>query len=246
MKQMGKSFRRYVQDHKHRFVSTPSLEALSTSYFRWIARAINVEYSSLCERGQRIKEVLDKGSRLHVTTRAGTDLNYNIKGMKAINNCGDYQKPGTGGNMPAGEVYIACNKSRVDGTIVIDASVKTEKRSVVIKNKVKLTIEKGAVTEIKGKREAELLRKAIEWAEGRSKYPEKVRLIGEFGIGINPKAKVVGSTLINEKALGTAHVALGSNHWFGGDIYSIIHLDQVFFDPIVRIDDKLLNGKHLS
>jgi hypothetical protein len=88
MDAIGKSFRRFIKERKHRFVSTPGLEALPTNYFGWIARTINVDYNDIHWRGERIREIFDSGKELHVTTRAGTDLHYDIDGMKAINNSG--------------------------------------------------------------------------------------------------------------------------------------------------------------
>ena len=73
-------------------------------------------------------------------------------------------------------------------------------------------------------------------AEKRAKHPWGIRRIGELGIGINEKARICGPTIINEKTLGTAHIALGSNAWFGGNIYAIVHLDQVFKDPKIWVD----------
>ena len=63
-------------------------------------------------------------------------------------------------------------------------------------------------------------------------------MIGELGIGFNPKINLMGAMVVDEKALGTAHIALGSNYWFGGDIYSISHLDQVFKNPLILFDGK--------
>ena len=77
-------------------------------------------------------------------------------------------------------------------------------------------------------------------AEKKAQFPERVRLIGELGIGINPGARVVGATIIDEKVLGTAHVAIGSNYWYGGQIKTIIHLDQVFKDPEIYVDGEKL------
>ncbi|MBN1157687.1 aminopeptidase [Candidatus Woesearchaeota archaeon] len=242
---IGKSFRRFTGERKHRFVSTPGLDALPTNYIGWIAKTINVNYNDIHWRGERIKGIFDTGKELHVRTRAGTDLYYGINGMKAINNSGRYHQPCLGGNMPAGEVYIPCSNSKVHGRVVIDASIRTEDKSIMVNNKVTLDIENGTVISIKGRKEAELLQRAIESVEKDSNMPETARMIGEFGIGINPNAKIIGSTLVNEKALGTAHIAIGSNHWFGGSIHSPIHLDQVFYEPIVKVDGKLLNGRFL-
>ena len=46
--------------------------------------------------------------------------------------------------------------------------------------------------------------------------------------------------IVDDKTLGTAHIGIGSNYWFGGSIYAIIHLDQVFKNPAIYLDGKLL------
>jgi hypothetical protein len=35
-------------------------------------------------------------------------------------------------------------------------------------------------------------------------------------------------------------VGIGSNYWFGGNIYAIIHLDQVFKKPKIKFDGKVI------
>ena len=72
----------------------------------------------------------------------------------------------------------------------------------------------------------------------KAKYPWGIKRVGELGIGINTGAAIVGPTIINEKALGTAHIGVGSNHWFGGSIYAITHIDQVFREPKIYVDNE--------
>ena len=61
------------------------------------------------------------------------------------------------------------------------------------------------------------------------------RLLGEFGIGLNPAIdQVTGCTLLDEKMLGTAHIALGENRALGGINNSALHWDLVIQN--VRID----------
>ncbi|NJL43894.1 MAG: hypothetical protein HC945_01030, partial [Nitrosarchaeum sp.] len=80
----------------------------------------------------------------------------------------------------------------------------------------------------------------LDWAAAHAKPSRHVRRIGELGIGLNPHAKVVGCTILDEKALGTAHLAIGSNAWFGGAIKTIIHLDQVIKNPAIMLDGRTL------
>ena len=236
-----KSFRKMCHKNKHRFLSSLSLGDIKNDKVDRIMKAINVSYKSLQMRDEIIQKQLNKGSEAHITTKAGTDLHFNIKSMKAVSANGNYKEPGSGGNLPAGEVYIPPNGKRVEGKVVIDGSSRNNKGTTLIKDPISLKVENGSITDIEGGKEAKELQKTLDDASDRAKHPSSLRRIGELGIGINPNASIIGATIIDEKTLGTAHVAIGSNYWFGGDIYAIVHLDQIFKDPAIKIDGKLLN-----
>ncbi|MBW2984240.1 aminopeptidase [Candidatus Woesearchaeota archaeon] len=240
LEDLGKSFRKLCIKKNFRFVSAMSLGCLPTKHVDSIISAINVNYKPLQTQQEKIKEILDQGEDIHIKTNAGTDLHCNVKGMKAVSADGAYLSPGSGGNLPAGEVYIPINGKRVEGKVVIDGSSRTHKYTTLIKKPITLKIEDGSITEVEGSEEAKKLERTLNWAASKSKHPNVVRRIGEFGVGVNPKARIIGSTGIDEKTLGTAHVGIGSNYWFGGSIYSIIHLDQVFKDPVIKVDGKKL------
>ena len=238
--ELGKSFRNFCQKKKHRFVSSSSLGDLPTERINDFIAAIDIEYKPLRDRHQKVKEILDQANEIHIKTKAGTDLYYNVEGMKAVSSDGNYQLPGTGGNLPAGEVYIPCNGRKVEGRVVIDGSSRNHKHTTLIKTPITLNIKEGSIVEIQGEEEAKQLENTLKWAAGRSKQPKSVYRISEFGIGLNHKANIIGSTLIDEKTLGTAHIGIGSNYWFGGSIYAIIHLDQIFRAPEIEVDGKKL------
>lgn len=240
LKDLGQSFRSYAFENYHRFVSSPSLGKLSINQLPHFIKAINVDYDTMKAKGEKVKAIMDHGKDLNVTTEAGTDLYMSIDRKESINNCGDYCKPRTGGNVPAGEVYTAPRWKNVEGKVVIDGSSSYRYGTQLIKDPITLTIEKDEVVNIKGGKEAENLQKTIDWAQEKAKHPWGIRRVGEFGVGINPNASIIGTTIIDEKSLGTSHVAIGSNYWFGGTIYAIIHLDQVFKDPKIEIDGELL------
>jgi leucyl aminopeptidase (aminopeptidase T) len=46
----------------------------------------------------------------------------------------------------------------------------------------------------------------------------------------------VGSVLLDEKAAGTVHFAIGDDHAIGGDTEAPIHLDGVLREPTVFVD----------
>jgi leucyl aminopeptidase (aminopeptidase T) len=240
VKPLSKGFRTFAKENFHKFASATNLGGLSMNKLKYVIDSINVDYDQMRERAENIKQALDQGETIRVTTAEGTDITVGIKNQKAIINAGDYSIGGSGGNLPAGEVYIPPRFKDIEGKVVVDGSYATRYGTRLIRDPITITIEKGEVVKIEGGEEAEQLKETLEWAKKKAKHPWGVTRVGELGIGINPNAKVIGATIVDEKTLGTAHIGIGSNHWFGGTIYAIIHLDQVFRNPKIYIDNKLL------
>ena len=240
IKDLGKSFRKWSKKKSHRFVSAMSLGDLNTDKVGAITDAIDVSYKPFQASHKRLREQFDSTDEIHVTTEAGTDLYYNIKGINGISADGNYTSPGSGGNLPAGEVYAPPNGKRIDGKIVIDGSSRVQNGTILVKDPITLTIKDGNITEISGGKEAKELENTLNWAASVAKHPGSVRRICELGIGLNPKAQIIGATIVDDKVLGTAHVGIGSNYWFGGNIYAIIHIDQVFKAPKIEFDGKVM------
>lgn len=240
IKDLGKSFRRWIKKKNHRFVSAMSLGDLNTDKINFIADAMDISYKPFQASHEKLKQLFDSTEEIHVTTEAGTDLYYNIKGIDGIMADGNYTAPGSGGNLPAGEVYAPPNGKRIEGKIVIDGSSRVQNGTLLIKDPITLKVEDGNITEITGGKEAKELENTLNWAASVAKHPGSVRRICELGIGLNSKAKIIGATIVDDKVLGTAHVGIGSNYWFGGNIYAIIHLDQVFRNPKFYFDGKIV------
>ncbi|MBI4152245.1 hypothetical protein HY495_00920 [Candidatus Woesearchaeota archaeon] len=232
------SFRTFCHKRGHRFLSATGLGDVKAQHFPLFLDAMQVNFRRMQKMGNRIKKKWDQAEEIRVRTAAGTDVTFDVSGKEAIANVGAYHAPGEGGNMPAGEVYIPPQGMHgVRGKIVIDGTLKTEAGAFLVDSPLTLHVRDGMVEEIEGKH-ALLLQKTFEKFEHRAKYPERIRRVGELAIGINPGAVLIGSTIIDEKVLGTGHIAIGSNHWFGGDIKTIYHGDQVFKKPVFYVDGK--------
>jgi len=238
--ELGKSFRKWVKKRNHRFVSAMSLRDITNPDINLITESINVDYKPMQLEHDKLRKMLDKTKEVHVTTEKGTDLYYNIKGIESIAADGNYALSGQGGNLPAGEVYSAPNGKKAEGKVIIDGSSRNHKNTILVKNPIELTVEEGTVTEIKGGEEAKQIEKSLEWAESISKYPGSIRRVCELGIGLNPKAKLIGAMIIDDKVKGTCHIGIGSNYWFGGSIYAVTHFDQVFRNPTIFLDGRKL------
>ncbi|NIU39433.1 aminopeptidase, partial [Candidatus Bathyarchaeota archaeon] len=199
-----------------------------------------------------VARAMNSAASVDVKTTLGTDITFGVQGRRARTDDGDFKAPGKGGNLPCGEVFLSPALATASGTIVFDGSLTLEK-TLTISEPVKVTIAKGFITEIEGGKEAQKLKAHVEKAETKpfemakrgelakkeaEDYAKNARNIGEFGIGLNPKAKIVGNVLEDEKVLGTVHFAVGSN--YDQDALALIHSDGIVKDPTVAIDGKPL------
>jgi leucyl aminopeptidase (aminopeptidase T) len=205
-------------------------------------RAVPVDYAKMRTAGAKLKKVLDEGNEVKVTSPGGTDATVDIKDRKAHADDGNFTLPGLGGNLPAGEVYISPVVQGVSGTIVIDGTITLSPGSVIPKKPIRLEMKDGYVTKITGGEDAKKLIKVIEKGEemarekGLAEQERNARHIGELGIGINPKAKMTGILLEDEKLGKTVHFAIGSN--FDQDAEAMIHLDGLVMKPDMWVDGK--------
>ncbi|MBS3761527.1 MAG: aminopeptidase, partial [Halodesulfurarchaeum sp.] len=92
-------------------------------------------------------------------------------------------------------------------------------------------VEDGVVTDI----EDDEIRGTVEGAA--EAVGDDAYNLAELGIGTNVAVtELVGSVLLDEKAAGTVHLAIGDDAGIGGDTDAPIHLDGVIRDPTVVVD----------
>ncbi|UCD91888.1 MAG: aminopeptidase [Methanobacteriota archaeon] len=233
-------FRYLLEEKKIRSFWSPSV---SLEMFK---RTVPINYQDLRRRVAKLKRVLDVSEYLKAETAAGMDVKIGLEGRKARRDDGDFRKPGLGGNLPSGEVYVSPELGNSEGTIVFDGSMATGNGELIIQDPVEVEVDGGFATKMKGKKEARVLRKAVKKGEQAAmsmvetgeftkvkatQYARNASNLGEFGIGLNPKAKIVGNILEDEKVFGTCHIALGSN--YDEDAKAMIHLDGIIYKPTI-------------
>jgi len=207
---------------------------------------VPIDYGELKDRCRRLSAIIDGSSSIRVTNANGTDLTVGLAGRKAKADDGDFSQPGSGGNLPAGEVFVSPALGSARGVIVYDGSIANTIGDIIIKEPIRCEVEGGFVVKISGGTEARELEATIDeaarsarrmGAEGKlpaekaSAYEKNARSIGELGIGLNPKARVVGNMLEDEKALHTCHFAIGAN--YDDDAPALIHLDGLVSRPTI-------------
>jgi leucyl aminopeptidase (aminopeptidase T) len=174
----------------------------------------------------KLARKLDSAKTVNILTKAGTDFQVSVEGRKWYRDTGICHRKGEFMNLPAGEVFIAPKEGTAEGKVVIDGAFWE-----ILEEPVTLDIKDGSAKRITGSKEI---------AKQVSKQGKEARNIAEVGIGMNPKAKIIGNVLEDEKVMGTVHVALGDNSTFGGRVKAGIHVDGIIKKPTFIADDKVI------
>jgi aminopeptidase len=121
--------------------------------------------------------------------------------------------------MPSGEVFTGPVEDTAQGTIRFGLPSTTRGQEV---SGVKLTFERGEVVAASAERGDALLQSSLGLDAG-------ARRLGELGIGTNVGIdRPTGSILLDEKMVGTIHLALGRSYpETGGVNESTLHWDLV-------------------
>jgi leucyl aminopeptidase (aminopeptidase T) len=190
--------------------------------------AITADYSEVSNLCAKIGSLMDKASEVRITSKRGTDIKMSIRERLVERDTGILHKQGDFGNLPAGEVYVAPVEGSAEGTLVFDGSIAS---IGVLKKPVTVDVKEGFATSILGGPEASKFDSLLKAVNKKEAYN-----IAEFGVGCNPKGRLIGIALEDEKVYGTVHVALGDNSTFGGKVQAGIHLDGIMLKPNMFLD----------
>ncbi|MCD6522681.1 MAG: aminopeptidase [Candidatus Diapherotrites archaeon] len=191
---------------------------------------------------ERYHKAFDGSDEIHIVCDKGTDFTFSTKGRRYLKDDGilsdeDIKNNDIGMNIPAGEVFVAPVENSAEGSLYIP---ETSLNGYGVVKGLMLHFSKGEVVDYKAKRNGKLLDRFFKENTGA------IRRIAEFGIGCNRGAEYTnGYILIDEKILGTIHIAVGWNIGYGGKNQASAHHD--FIKPIykgkVYADGKLLIDK---
>ncbi|MHC4943631.1 MAG: aminopeptidase [Planctomycetota bacterium] len=215
-------------------------------------RTVPVDYAQMARQAGKLKRALDRAERVHITSKGGTDIEFGIKGRTAFPDDGAFHKPGSGGNLPAGETYISPVNYDGEGLLVFDGSVSVADGggAFMPKRPVKIEVKSGRAVRVfggagakrfeqslvLGEKAAKKMKGKKGWSAGKvASYVRNARHLGELGIGLNPAARITGNMLEDEKILGTCHIAIGAN--YDNDAEAFIHLDCLIRSPTITVID---------
>ncbi|WP_226005061.1 aminopeptidase [Natrinema salinisoli] len=186
---------------------------------------LDADYESIAAHCEAVREQVADADEIRVTTDAGTDITFGVGGREWFSDTGIVHEPGQMSNLPAGEVFIS--PTTANGRFVVDGTMRPHG---LLEDGHRLTfdVEDGLVTHISD----DEIRATVE--DAADEVGDAAYNLAELGIGTNVAVtELVGSVLLDEKAGGTVHIAIGDNAGIGGETEAPIHLDGILREPTV-------------
>jgi aminopeptidase len=219
-----------IFDHTRRWIGTeiPTPQQAAALGCDWPTfeklfwQAMAVDYRPIASQAAQLAQKLSGADWVRVRASNGTDLRLQVGGRPLEQDVGVVALPSEQGkpylNLPSGEVCFAPIENSAQGLVVIEQAFW---QGQPIRN-LQLQFEAGRVQALAADQGLELFKMVVANGGGDA------ALLGELGIGLNPAIdRVTGCTLLDEKMIGTAHIALGENRAFGGLNNSALHWDLV-------------------
>jgi len=193
---------------------------------------LDADYERVAAACESVLDQVAGADQLRITSPQGTDITVEPGDREWLPDTGIVHEPGAFSNLPAGEVFVS--PETANGRVVVDGTMRPH--GLLDGTEVVFTVEDGTVTGV----EDEAVRGELEAAAREA--GEDVYNLAELGIGTNiGVTELVGSVLLDEKAGGTVHLAIGDDHAIGGDIEVPIHLDGVLTEPTVYADGEVVD-----
>jgi leucyl aminopeptidase (aminopeptidase T) len=219
-------------------VTPQRAKAYGFDYERWLKmteEAIKVDYPKLAELGRKIALRLERGSKVHITSKGGTDVRFEITKrpihvQDGIVDQADVERGLVSTQLPSGKVEVAPLEESARGTVVYDLPRALKGRLI---QELRLDFEKGRIKEFRAKKYEEVFREVFEATQGdRDK-------IAQFTLGLNPKVDLIGYTT-DELSLGTVTIGVGANKGIGGKNDSSFTFSGTITKPTVEIDSQTI------
>lgn len=208
-----------------------------------VLSSLDIDYKKLVEKGTDIVNKVSGSVKVRVTSDKGTNIRFQVKNRKWIIDDGiisqeDIKLGDVGLNLPCGEVFVCPIEESAEGTAFFDVPTNYWGHKIA---GIKLEFKEGKIV-------------SYDVEEGKKEFADALTAatgdkdkIAEFAIGLNPNARFINDILVDEKVLGTIHIAIGDNKGpaYGGKNSSSIHWDLIMTRPTVEVDGKIImeNGK---
>ncbi len=196
---------------------------------------LSARMPDLEQKARQLLAAVSGSREIRIRGAAGTDLVLRVDGRRWLDDALPLE-PGRVANFPGGEICIAPLADGADGELVVDLTIPWGPAESLLPEPVRIRFEGGRARSIEGGAAGERLRTLVE------ESGTGADVIAELGIGLNPALRPRGHVLFDEKAAGTAHVAIGNNTGpYEGDNSAAIHVDCVFSAPELSVDGRSIS-----
>ncbi len=195
---------------------------------------LEVDHEAMAEMCETIRELWEKTEVCKVTSPLGTDISFRLKGRRAFPELGIATELFPVAYFPGGLVAIAPIEETINGTIVIDGSITP---GGLISEPIICHVENGVITTIESGPDANAWRSRLE-----TTGDPKAFHIAHFTVGLNPRAKLSGVHIQDERVYGSVTFGVGhQDRDFEGSVgVAKIHSDAVLASPAIYPDGVLM------
>ncbi|MFC4448875.1 aminopeptidase [Halorussus aquaticus] len=189
---------------------------------------LQADYETIARHCEDVLEQVADADEIRVTSPQGTDITFEPGDREWLDDTGIVHEAGGFSNLPAGEVFVS--PETADGTYVVDGTMMPH-GLLEEGQTLEFDVEDGQVTRISD----DEIRGSVE--DAAEEVGDAAYNLAELGIGTNVAVtELVGSVLLDEKAGGTVHIAIGDDAGIGGDTEAPIHFDGILREPTVYAD----------
>jgi leucyl aminopeptidase (aminopeptidase T) len=190
---------------------------------------------------RRVAGRLTQASEARLTTPAGTDCTFGLRGRAGNAHDCILDRPGKFSAFPNIEANIAPVDGSAAGVLVFDGSIPNLRLGRPLRDPVICAVEAGRIVRVEGGHEADLIRKV--WADLGD---EAVYNVAQVAIGLNPEIRILtGVWAQDHGAFGTVHIGIGTSANLGGTTKAAAHFDGMMYRPTLVLDGEaiLLDGE---
>ncbi len=166
----------------------------------FIEGGMTTDFDTLQSNIASMARILRKHRNVIISNQEGESLEMAIAGRWNLEDNGICNRPGQVTNLPAGKIFAEIKPESVSGVIKINGTWD----SVSVSEPISIVIDEGNIVDIQASNEGVLNDQLMEFIDERM---DSIKII-EFGFGMNPKARISGSALEDEKVLGSCYIVL--------------------------------------
>lgn len=177
----------------------------------------------------------ENAKKVRITNAAGTDVSFLMDPKRPVNNEIVYDQPGA--HFLLGQIGWAPVEESINGVIAFDGTISGggDAELGFLSEPVMYIVEQGRIKEIKGGKQADILREYYKKLDDPNMY-----IAAHVCYGCNPNAKLEGTTTEDERVWGSTEWGFGhqgSNYSGGAPREAKSHIDGICLECTIYLDD---------